>query len=121
MTSIFPPYIVSEYHLKERENYFECLQILDKLISNDIVDMILEFHIYNSIIHEIYFHIDFIYYKIIIDPIYHKRLYNIIYIYLLDFFPLELIDMILTFHDYNICLTYENLIKPFPNYQCVYI
>ena len=39
MTSIFPPYIVSEYHLKERKNYFESLKILDKLFSNDIVNV----------------------------------------------------------------------------------
>ena len=90
---IFPIYKVSKYHIKKRDNYIELLWLLDSIFIYDIVYIILKYHVYNSIKYELYCHIDTAYYNIIINPNYHKRIYEFINIYLLSIFPQDLINM----------------------------
>jgi len=93
------------------ENYIECINILDDYIYTDLVDLILSYHHYNDIISNMRWRLNEYDYKVLLKFIAHKRHYDSCKRYLSTKLDDNIVELILTYHNYDICLNYRSYMQ----------
>ncbi len=105
---------LNKEHEDTLNNYIECIDILDEYVCTDLVNLILSYHCYTDIISNMRWRLNEYDYKVLLKFITHKRHYDFCKRYLSTKVDDNIVKLILTYHDYDICLNYRSYM------QCIY-
>lgn len=107
---------IDDAHIQARQNYIFCIDALDKILCEDLTNIILSYHYYNRYINDIKIYILDNDYQILLKFAKHHRKYQKHKKILLTILPIDLVDNILSFYEYSRCLDYESRVTGC--YQC---
>lgn len=107
---------IDDAHIEARQNFVFCIDALDKILGEDLANIILSYHYYNDYIDNIKIYIPNNDYKILLKFANYHRQYIKHKKILLNILTDNIVDNILSFYEYFSCLTYEYRITGC--YQC---